>query len=222
VDNKDSRLQAGTGASAFIASLAVGFINPYGIKNMLYVMYSYGNSRVNAVVNEMASPDFKEWFGITVFLLILFVVLVHLIIKGHSRLRYSLITIGTLYMGLSSVRSLALFIGCAIPLMAYWLKDVKLPELDFSKGKKFIRYILIASILVLLIVAMCLKKYDFSESMNDFRPIGAVDYIVKNVDTSKMRLYNEYNTGGYIEFRGLKTFIDSRAEVVFKVPQQKG
>jgi hypothetical protein len=31
-----------------------------------------------------------------------------------------------------------------------------------------------------------------------------------------MRLYNEYNTGGYIEFCGLKTFIDSRAEVFLK------
>ena len=28
-----------------------------------------------------------------------------------------------------------------------------------------------------------------------------------------MRLYNSYDTGGYIEFSGIKSFIDSRAEV---------
>lgn len=206
---------------AALLSVAAGFINPYGIKNMLYVVYSYGNSKVNSVVNEMASPDFKEWFGITLFLLILFIVFVFMITKGHDRLRYTLITIGTLYMGLSSVRSLALFAGCAIPFLAYRLKDLKLPELDFSKGKRIIRYVLTASILVLVIFVLCIKEYDFSESMNDFRPIGAVDYIVENIDTSKMRLYNEYNTGGYIEFRGLRTFIDSRAEVFLKSLNKK-
>ncbi len=207
--------------SAFLLSLAAGFINPYGLSNMLYVVYSYGNGRVNASISEMASPDFKDWFGIIVFVLILILVLIYIIVKSDNRLRYSLITIGTLYMGLSSVRSFALLIGCGVPLLAYYIRDIKFPPINAVAGKKYVRYILTAVILVAVVGVLCIKKYDFSDTMDDFRPIGAVDFIKENVDTGKMRLYNEYNTGGYIEFRGLKTFIDSRAEVFLKSLNKK-
>lgn len=208
---------------AFLASAAAGFINPYGIKNMLYVVYSYGNHKVNASISEMLSPNFKEGFGIIVFGLILLLVLIYIIVKSDNRLRYSLITIGTIYMGLSSVRSFVLVIGCAVPLLAYYMRDIKLPvkKIEQKPVWKKIRYILIAVILISVAGIFSIKEYEFSDTMNDFRPVGAVDYIIDNVDVKGMRLYNEYNTGGYIEFRGLKTFIDSRAEVFLKSLNKK-
>jgi hypothetical protein len=209
---------------SLLASVAAGFINPYGIKNMLYVIYSYGNRKVNSSITEMFSPDFKEWFGIIVFALILLLVLIYIIVKSDNRLRYSLITIGTLYMGLASARSFLLVIGCAVPLLAYYMRNINLPAVKKIEQKpvwKKIRYILIATILILAAGIFSIKEYEFQDTMNDFRPVGAVDYIINNVDVSKMRLYNGYNTGGYIEFRGLKTFIDSRAEVFLKSLNKK-
>jgi hypothetical protein len=44
-------------------------------------------------------------------------------------------------------------------------------------------------------------------------PIKLADYILNNIDTEDMRLYNGFNYGSYLEFRGIKTFIDSRSEV---------
>jgi hypothetical protein len=203
--------------------VAAGFINPYGIKNMLYVIYSYGNRKVNSSITEMFSPDFNEWFGIIVFALILLLVLIYIIVKSDNRLRYSLITIGTLYMGLASARSFLLVIGCAVPLLAYYMRNINLPvkKIEQKPVWKKIRYILIAAILILATGIFSIKEYEFQDTMNEFRPVGAVDYIINNVDVSKMRLYNGYNTGGYIEFRGLKTFIDSRAEVFLKSLNKK-
>ena len=44
-------------------------------------------------------------------------------------------------------------------------------------------------------------------------PVKACDYILGNLDTSDMRLFNEYNYGSYILYRGIPVFIDSRADL---------
>ena len=44
-------------------------------------------------------------------------------------------------------------------------------------------------------------------------PVKASDYILENIDLSKARLYNEYNYGSYLLFRGIPVFIDSRADL---------
>ena len=44
-------------------------------------------------------------------------------------------------------------------------------------------------------------------------PVQACDYILENLDISNMRIYNEYNYGSYMLFRGIPVFIDSRADL---------
>lgn len=49
-------------------------------------------------------------------------------------------------------------------------------------------------------------------------PVAAADYIMEEVrngtiDLETMRLYNDYNYGSYLLFRGIPVFIDSRADL---------
>lgn len=44
-------------------------------------------------------------------------------------------------------------------------------------------------------------------------PVKAADYILNNLDINNIRLYNEYNYGSYLLFRGIPVFIDSRADL---------
>ena len=44
-------------------------------------------------------------------------------------------------------------------------------------------------------------------------PVEACDYILENIDVSEMRVFNEYNYGSYMLFRGIPVFIDSRADL---------
>jgi len=200
--------------AAALVSFAVGFINPYGIKNMLYLINSYGNKTVSSSVNEMMSPDFKGIFGIIIFIILLAFFLIHIKIKGNTTLRYSLITIGTLYMALSSVRSFALFFVIGLPLVVFYIKDINITLTSTLTGWK--KYTLISLLSVIIIYTPFTKKYDYTDNMNEFRPIKAIEYLKNNTDVSKIRLYNDYNTGGYIEFCGIKAFIDSRAEIFLK------
>ena len=44
-------------------------------------------------------------------------------------------------------------------------------------------------------------------------PTKAADYILSHLDISNIRLYNEYNYGSYLLYRGIPVFIDSRADL---------
>ena len=44
-------------------------------------------------------------------------------------------------------------------------------------------------------------------------PTEATKFIKENIDLSQMKLYNEYNYGSYLLFRGIPVFIDSRADL---------
>lgn len=45
----------------------------------------------------------------------------------------------------------------------------------------------------------------------DLYPVEASNYILNNLDIENMRIYNDFNWGSYLEFRGIKAFIDSRS-----------
>lgn len=42
-------------------------------------------------------------------------------------------------------------------------------------------------------------------------PVKASNYILENIDIANMRIYNDFNWGSYLEFMGIKAFIDSRS-----------
>ena len=44
-------------------------------------------------------------------------------------------------------------------------------------------------------------------------PIYAAEYIINNLDINNIRLYNEYNYGSYLLYKGIPVFIDSRADL---------
>ena len=44
-------------------------------------------------------------------------------------------------------------------------------------------------------------------------PIDASEYILNNINISKMKIYNHFNFGSYLELKGIPAFIDSRSGV---------
>ena len=192
-----------------LLSIVMGYMNPYGSRAMTYLFKSYGDSVINSWVLEMASPNFKDALGIIFFLLVLAAVLIYFLVRGTTRLRYVLLTIGTLYMGLSSVRSFSLFIIFGLVFLSYYLKDIDLTNAMPAKRRTLLVAVAVAAMLMIRITNV-MKAGPIEE---DHKPEAAVRYIKNNLDLSKIRLFNSFNAGGYIEFSGIKTFIDTRAEV---------
>ena len=71
--------------------------------------------------------------------------------------------------------------------------------------------------LLLLVLIMCVPfvkpKMDNQFIPENEYPVQACDYILENMDYKNIKLYNEYNYGSYLIFRGIPVFIDSRADL---------
>lgn len=79
---------------------------------------------------------------------------------------------------------------------------------------------LILIVLVLIITALSVNniKHRILEDYIDTSsyPVDAVKYIKENTDISKLRIFNHFNFGSYLEFCNIPTFIDSRSEIFCK------
>ena len=56
-------------------------------------------------------------------------------------------------------------------------------------------------------------KLDFSFIPQSVYPVNVADYMLENLDVKNIKIYNDYNYGSYLLFRGIPVFIDSRCDL---------
>lgn len=86
--------------------------------------------------------------------------------------------------------------------------------------EKFINIIctLLGKVIILLsIIIMSLHMYsgkigDKIVSRTKY-PVEAADWMLQNLDVKNIKLFNEYNYGSYLLYKGIPVFIDSRADL---------
>ena len=66
---------------------------------------------------------------------------------------------------------------------------------------------------ILLCISILRGKINYPYVDQNSYPVAASDYILENLDLENIRLYNEYNYGSYLLFRGIPVFVDSRADL---------
>lgn len=207
-----------------IIAFLISFINPYTIDAITYLYDSYGNEYVNLFVGEMQTPSFKNVIGILIFIIYVCVALAYSVYKnGTTRVRYVIITLLTAYMGLSSARSLQYFFIC-FPFLAYYYRDMDILEATKSKKSQcniytYIKIFIFIAILIFIITNV--PRNTENKFFDRLIPVRAVEYILKNLDIGEIRIFNDYDTGDYLAFMGIKPFIDTRAEVFLKSNNKK-
>ena len=74
---------------------------------------------------------------------------------------------------------------------------------------------IITTICIVLSISIVNYKPKIDDSFINEKdyPVMAADYILHHLDIKNIRLYNEYNYGSYLLFRGIPVFIDSRADL---------
>ncbi|NLI81255.1 MAG: hypothetical protein GX443_06150 [Deltaproteobacteria bacterium] len=203
------------GILAFLAGLA----NPYFLDAMLYFYNSYGNKYVNIFIIEMGTPSFKDMRGLVIFAMYAFVAIAYAINKaGTSRMRYVFLTLLTAYMGLSSARNVQYFLLTA-PFLAYYYRDFDIIAATncYKKKPDIYTYSKVGLVIILYsIIIFGAPRNSEKKFFETFVPARAIDFLLQNFDTQSIRLFNDYDTGDFLEFKGIRTFIDSRAEVFFK------
>lgn len=71
------------------------------------------------------------------------------------------------------------------------------------------------TILLVVLVSFCLYRPKIKAPIvsKSSYPIEASNYILNNLDVKEIKLFNEYNYGSYLLYRGIPVFIDSRADL---------
>lgn len=73
--------------------------------------------------------------------------------------------------------------------------------------------ILTILIIILLSIIMYKGKIDDEFVSKSSYPVEASEYILNNLNINEIRLFNEYNYGSYLLYKGIPVFIDSRADL---------
>ncbi|MDO4996669.1 MAG: hypothetical protein Q4E69_05775 [Bacilli bacterium] len=208
-----------------IIMFIVGFINPYFYKAVFYLYYSYGSVVINNNITEMHLSTFGTIQVKQILILVVsFIFLSNFIKKFKVELRHYFIFSGLLIFAFMHNKSTIYFLLVSLYALAYGLKDVQI-KIKLKRLRKYINkkniekaltfLIIISSIGSLVATPVVLykniKKIDYH---NDYE--GAMDYLLEHYDSKKVILYADYNNGGYPEFRGVKSYIDPRAEVFLK------
>ena len=68
---------------------------------------------------------------------------------------------------------------------------------------------------IVIIISMLIAKPKLNEQYIDDNsyPVYACDWILENLDVENIKMFNDYNYGSYMLFRGIPVFIDSRCDL---------
>lgn len=210
-----------TGAITF----AVGFINPYGIKAMSYVLTSFGKSEINAFIIEMNTPKLTSSFGLMFYpFLLICAVIVSATRKKNFKLRFVLLFCGTMVLAFMNSKSVPLFVFLGLPAFSYYLKDLdfSVPVKEKPQGRT-LKEKLLAAVLAVVIIACIpavIRYTDKSESIgdNEAHDYANLDAAIEILDKEEgdIVLFTGFNQGQYLEFHGYHPYIDGRAELFLK------
>lgn len=202
---------------AFIISFLGGLITPLGLAPYINMFKTVGEVSSD-FISEM-QPITPATIPESTYFIIIFVGIVGFT-KTKVKLSDALVLFGFSLLSFSNLRSIYFLIFLGVfsigNILTNFYKEYNLGEIKLDT--KIYNGLLIIGALVIVIISTTNlfsnieKEYESSELC----PSGVVDYIYENFEKgeiSSMRIYNGFNFGSYMEFKGLPVFMDSRAEI---------
>ncbi len=199
-----------------IICLFTGLLTPLGTTPYTYLINTMlGDTTSN--INEHLPMRMIEHIAI---LATLSIILIGLICsKQKIKLRDAFMLGGLILLMFYSRRQLTMFvlIGSIIVnkifvniLDEYKENGIHILE-DILFGKFGIA--MISLLIVILSVYFIYEKRNDTFVSESTYPVQASEWILNNLDLEKIKLFNEYNYGSYLLYRGIPVFIDSRADL---------
>ena len=150
------------------------------------------------------------------------VIFLAILIFTKAKIRLSdLFMIGGLtFLMFSTRRQVSMFALIGSVILSRLIVDVvQIYDIKILKenGKKFISEFIIWLIIAFLCIGLSYNYrkeiYDDEYIDEETYPVQAAEWILNNLDINSIKLYNDYNYGSYLLFKGIPVFIDSRADV---------
>ena len=199
----------------FLVSILTGLLTPIGTTPYTYFIKILMGDTQKYIYEHKPLVLIENYFVMEY----LFFILVPLIFtKVKIKLTDFLMLGGLLFMAFLSLRHVALLsvVGTfyLIRLICNIGKINGKKPLDLDLPKFGNVFLLISIIIISIIVYNINSNKEYINK--DIYPVDMVDYIYKELDTKKIKLYNDYDFGSYLMYRKLPVFIDSRSDLYTK------
>ena len=193
-----------------------GFLNPAGNGAFTY-LYKIMKGNTTKSINEHLPLTLIEntEFSYTVVIFLLF------LIFTDTKLKLSDVFMlgGITFLAFRTRRQVSMFAIICGPILASMVSYIfnKYDKETILKIERFISgwFGTIVIICLFIIWSTNLVKPVMNADYIDTSsyPVEASDWILENLDVKNIRLFNEYNYGSYLLYRGIPVFIDSRCDL---------
>ncbi len=198
-----------------IASVT-GFLNPAGTGAYTYLVKTLQGNTTQSI-NEHLPLVLKDNSEFAVTLVMFLAILIFTDTK--IRLNDLFMLGGLTFLSINSQRQVSMFAIFCLPILAKLISDM-FEKYDHETTIKLMNFftewfgamILICTIFIMSVHTIKPKIHNDYIDKNSY-PVAASDWILKNLDVDNIKIYNEYNYGSYLLFRGIPVFIDSRCDL---------
>ena len=192
-----------------------GFLTPLGTTPYTYLVKTMqGNTVEN--INEHLPLTLINNIPIMCTLVIALSLLIFT--KTKIRLTDLFMLGGLTYLMFASKRQTSMFVLIGSIILSRMIIDA-IKIYSKESGKWIVNELIaIMGIIVVGIALFYGIKFTEKKKDNDYvnkssYPVEAADWILENLDVNNIRLFNEYNYGSYLLYKGIPVFIDSRADL---------
>ncbi len=200
----------------FLVCILTGFLTPLEGVPFTYLIKTMEGPTVGSISEHQPTVLINN--KDTLIVLILFILLLTFT-DTKIKLRDVFMLGGMAILLLSSRRQASLFVIICGFIFAK-LVTALFEKYDKQGTENLIEFMtsILGKILTILIVILVSVLFYKDKTDDHFvnessYPVAAANYILDNLDINSMKLFNEYNYGSYLLFRGIPVFIDSRADL---------
>ena len=199
-----------------IICILAGFITPLGLTPFTYLYKTMqGNTTQN--INEHLPLTLYQNIEFMAVIVVFLAILTCTDTK--IKLKDLLFLCGLLFLSFASRRQTSMFILVGGIILVRLIQEF-LNKYD-KNVSEFLEKLFTTVIGGVLLSALVLGvSYHFGKPKignvyvdENTYPVYASEYILNNLDLKNIKLYNEYNYGSYLLFKGVPVFIDSRADL---------
>lgn len=201
-----------------IITAFTGFINPTGTGAYTYTYKIYQGNTTDSINEHLPITliDNKEFLcALCLFLAIL--------VFTDTKIKLSDLFMlgGLLALSLMSRRQVSMFVIFCAPILVRLIADM-FEKYDKNTCQKILKFATSVLGIIIILAGFSIYTVDRLNHMKKVKkayvdettyPVQAADWILKNLDVENMKIYNEYNYGSYLLFRGIPVFIDSRCDL---------
>lgn len=190
-----------------VSCIIVSFINPYGYKILLYPFYNMKDTVMINTIIEWFSPNFHGLYGIYIFTIIVIPILLFIFYKKDKNIIDMVIYFMFLFMMLRSVRFMHYYIFVSTYIVGKYMINFSDINIKVRINVSVVRIFTSVVLCFLTICGVLYQVSNFSDK-NKYLYYYSDTAIEKLIELKPKRLFNDYNTGGYLTYKLYETNID--------------